>query len=78
VSNLRDLKPENLVFETPDIASSIKVIDFDTSRIFDSCKEMWEVAGTVIELLICRFLIWLPKSSKDHIQRSVICGVVVL
>jgi len=78
LNNLRDLKPENLVFETPDIASSIKVIDFDTSLIFYSCREMCEVAGTVIKLSSYRFLTLHLRFSKDHIQRSVICGVVVL
>lgn len=33
--NLRDLKPENLIYETEKEGSILKVIDFGTSREFD-------------------------------------------
>lgn len=43
----RDLKPENLLFENEKKNSSLKVIDFGTSRKFDSKKKMSKRLGTV-------------------------------
>jgi calcium-dependent protein kinase len=41
------LKPENLVLETPDLDSNLKVIDFGTSMIFQPTKKMSAALGTV-------------------------------
>ena len=38
--HFRDLKPENLLLDTKDDDSSIKVIDFGTSRQFEVSKKM--------------------------------------
>jgi len=43
----RDLKPENLVLESNDIESNIKVIDFGTSKMFQPKEAMKEILGTV-------------------------------
>lgn len=46
----RDLKPENVLYESPKPDSPIKVIDFGTSRVFDSDstkKKMMQKLGTV-------------------------------
>lgn len=45
---LRDLKPENLLFESSKDNSLIKVIDFGTSRVFDNSEKMNQKFGTVI------------------------------
>ncbi|EGR27507.1 protein kinase domain protein [Ichthyophthirius multifiliis] len=42
----RDLKPENLVFDSKKTDSNLKVIDFGTSRKFDSSKKMTKRLGT--------------------------------
>ncbi len=42
-----DLKLENLVLESDDIESNVKVIDFGTSRIFKNKERMQDIAGTV-------------------------------
>ena len=34
----RDLKPENFLFESEDLNSDIKIIDFGLSKIMDSSK----------------------------------------
>lgn len=45
----RDLKPENIMYESPKLDSPIKVIDFGTSRVFDSeSKKMMQKLGTVV------------------------------
>jgi calcium-dependent protein kinase len=36
----RDLKPENILLEDPDNFGSIKIIDFGTSRTFETSKKM--------------------------------------
>ena len=43
---LSDLKPENLLFFSKHIDSKIKVIDFGTSRKFDSATRMTKRLGT--------------------------------
>lgn len=44
----RDLKPENIMYESPKLDAPIKVIDFGTSRVFDSeSKKMMQKLGTV-------------------------------
>ena len=48
----RDLKPENLLFESnKDGISQLKVIDFGTSRIYDTNQKMNQKFGTVISRL---------------------------
>lgn len=42
----RDLKPENLILESDKKNASLKVIDFGTSRKFDSNKKMTKRLGT--------------------------------
>lgn len=46
----RDLKPDNLVLENSDIESNVKIIDFGTSKIFQSRERMRTVMGTVLKL----------------------------
>jgi len=41
------LKPENLVLESDDLESNVKVIDFGTSTIFRPSEKMKELMGTV-------------------------------
>ena len=36
----RDLKPENLLFDKKGLGAILKVIDFGTSRKFESGKQM--------------------------------------
>lgn len=43
----RDLKPENIIFINEQSDSKLKVIDFGTSRKFDSTKKMTKRLGTV-------------------------------
>ena len=43
----RDLKPENLLLDSKKPNASIKVIDFGTSRKFNSTKKMSKRLGTV-------------------------------
>jgi calcium-dependent protein kinase len=43
----RDLKPENVLFVNESQDSKLKVIDFGTSRKFDSLKKMTKRLGTV-------------------------------
>jgi calcium-dependent protein kinase len=51
---IRDLKPENLLFETKEEDSAIKVIDFGTSMIFNKECMMNQALGTVTKFyLIC-------------------------
>ena len=42
----RDLKPENLVLQNKNADSPIKVIDFGTSQVYDSSKQMKQKYGT--------------------------------
>ncbi|KRW98898.1 Protein kinase-like domain [Pseudocohnilembus persalinus] len=42
----RDLKPENLILESEKKGAALKVIDFGTSRKFDSAKKMTKRLGT--------------------------------
>jgi calcium-dependent protein kinase len=56
----RDLKPENILYESAKPDSQIKVIDFGTSRVFDtenSSKKMMQKLGTVdsihVAILYC-------------------------
>jgi calcium-dependent protein kinase len=44
----RDLKPENIMLSDKDDDMTIKVIDWGTSRRFDSKKRMKRMVGTVI------------------------------
>jgi calcium-dependent protein kinase len=43
----KDLKLENLVLETNDIESNLKVIDFGTCKIFKPKEIMKEITGSV-------------------------------
>lgn len=43
----RDMKPENIIFETKDLNSKIKVIDFGTSTHFDKGTKLKKKLGTV-------------------------------
>lgn len=42
----RDLKPENILFESKKPTANLKVIDFGTSRKFDSQKKLTKRLGT--------------------------------
>jgi calcium-dependent protein kinase len=42
----RDLKPENLLFESNSLNANLKVIDFGTSRKFDNNTRMTKKLGT--------------------------------
>lgn len=44
----RDLKPENLIFDTKQEDSNIKLIDFGTSKYYSENKKMKKKLGTVI------------------------------
>ena len=44
---IRDLKPENLLFESKKDDSVLKVIDFGTSKVFDPNRKMNQKFGTV-------------------------------
>lgn len=60
----RDLKPENIIFINEQSDSKLKVIDFGTSRKFDSTKKMTKRLGTVKKkknLFIISLIILLPK-----------------
>jgi len=46
----RDLKPENLLFESQKEDSVLKVIDFGTSKVFDPTRKMDQKFGTVFLL----------------------------
>lgn len=43
----RDLKPENIIFVSEDQYSTLKVIDFGTSRKFERNQNMSKRLGTV-------------------------------
>ena len=43
----RDLKPENILFETKNEDSTLKIIDFGTSKIFNKKTSMHQQFGTV-------------------------------
>ena len=42
----RDLKPDNIIFESPDIDSDIKLIDFGLSKKFKSSEKLHSILGT--------------------------------
>ncbi len=44
---IRDLKLENLILESDDIESNIKIIDFGTCKIFKRRERMRDIMGTV-------------------------------
>lgn len=44
----RDLKLENLVLETDDIESNLKIIDFDASMICEKLQITDRIIGTVL------------------------------
>ena len=44
---IRDLKPENVLYESPRENALIKVIDFGTSRLYDPSTKMNQKFGTV-------------------------------
>ncbi len=48
----RDLKPENLLFDSKKSDSNIKVIDFGTSRKFDNETKMTKKLGTVLSCIL--------------------------
>jgi serine/threonine protein kinase len=43
----RDLKPENIVFEGFELESTLKIIDFGRSKIFERKTDMTDRVGTV-------------------------------
>ena len=50
-SKIRDLKPENIMLASKEDDHTIKVIDWGTSRWFDTKKRMKRLVGTVISLI---------------------------
>jgi calcium-dependent protein kinase len=46
------LKPENILFVNESANSPLKIIDFGTSRKYDSMKKMTKKLGTVFLLYI--------------------------
>ena len=71
----RDLKLENLVLESNDIQSNIKVIDFGTCKIFKHKEIMKDITGSVI-FLYFRLIILRLKYFIKNTLKSVICGVL--
>ncbi len=63
----RDLKPENIMLSEKDDDLSIKVIDWGTSRRFDSKKRMKRLVGTVPFPLILKIT---PPSHTTSLQKS--------
>lgn len=54
VTIIRDIKPENIVFEKKDLESTLKVIDFERSKILHSRKSFTERAGSAMLNIIYR------------------------
>lgn len=48
----RDIKPENILYESKKPGALLKVIDFGTSKIFDSKTKMSQKFGTVTPFFI--------------------------
>ena len=65
----RDLKPENVLFETKEKGALLKLIDFGTSRYFSPNKHMHQKFGTVRPdtlLLLKRIaLLYCSRSIKE-------------
>jgi calcium-dependent protein kinase len=47
ISLCRDLKPENVLYESPAENSLLKVIDWGTSKVYDPSEKMNQKFGTV-------------------------------
>lgn len=61
----RDIKPENLLFESPDEEANLKVIDFGTSIIFET-KKMRQKLGTVFFLLsLKKAILYCSRSTHE-------------
>ena len=63
----RDLKPENILFVSEDQSSTLKVIDFGTSRKFDKNINMSKRLGTVIHLMNLAIL-YCTRSVIEEVQ----------
>ncbi len=67
-----DIKPENLVLETDDIESNVKVIDFGTSKIFKHREVISGVLGTVlVKFMNSVGLLHRTGGDKGEVQREV-------
>lgn len=78
----RDLKPENILFVNDSQSSPLKIIDFGTSRKYDSSKNMTKKLGTVRIHLIISFQPYYiaPEVLKqDYNEKCDIwsCGVIL-
>ena len=62
----RDLKPENLLFETKEEDSAIKVIDFGTSMIFKRDDKMSQPLGTVMDIITFELALLYRSRSFEH------------
>lgn len=71
----RDMKPENVIFETREASSKIKVIDFGTSTHFDKGTKLKKKLGTVI-VADCSPTILHLKCSIGTTTRNVTYGHV--
>jgi calcium-dependent protein kinase len=67
----RDLKPENILFISDHPDSKLKVIDFGTSRKFESDKVMTKRLGTVCIFPPYLALLHRPRGTHLQIQREV-------
>lgn len=85
----RDLKPENLLLDSKKSDAALKVIDFGTSRRFETGKKMTQKFGTVECLANClitdlipyadfSLIILLQKYFRGTMMRSAMCGLVEL
>lgn len=66
----RDLKPENILFVNESNNAPLKVIDFGTSRKYDSQKKMTKKLGTV-RVFLRLALLHSPRSAQARLQREV-------
>lgn len=59
----RDLKPENILFVNDSPNAPLKIIDFGTSRKYDSTKKMTKKLGTVIIFNIISAFLYCSRSA---------------
>lgn len=74
------MKPENLLFVSPDPESKIKIIDFGTSRKFDPKKRMTKRLGTVITFLLFEPYYIAPEVLLENYNEKCdvwSCGVIL-
>lgn len=61
----RDLKPENILYESEKPDSLLKIIDFGTSKSFNTNQKMTQKFGTVFKIIFYfNFLIYFLSSNN--------------